>query len=198
MSVDRSQTPTALRRVAKEAAKWASHPSLQPRKRAADGACRARRGAAPGPFARSRTARAAGVEQRLLEDAKSTVLVCEDDVLLALHLQQVLTDAGHEPLWAADAHEAAFLLDSHAHSLSALLTDIDLGPGPSGFEVAHLARHRRPALPVIYVTAQPEAEVRRRGVNGSVLIAKPFDPDHLLTVLLSLIGPVVACLAMGA
>jgi len=195
MSVDRSQSPTALRRVAKEAAKWASHLCPQPRMRAAGGACRARRAAARGPFARSRSV---GVERRPAGEGISTVLVCEDDVLLALHLQQVLTDAGHEPLWAADAHEAAALLDSHAHSLSALLTDIDLGPGPSGFEVAHLARRRRPALPVIYVTAQPEAEVRRSGVSGGVLVAKPFDPDHLLTVLRALIGPVVPCVAASA
>lgn len=128
----------------------------------------------------------------------STILITEDDALLAMHLQQVLTDAGHETLWAADAHEAAALLDSHAHRLSGLLTDINLGPGPSGFDVARLARHRRPVLPVIYVTARPEAEVRRRGVRGSAMIAKPFAPDHLLEVLCTLIRPIFPCAAAAA
>lgn len=128
----------------------------------------------------------------------STILVVEDDALLAMHLQQVLTDAGHAPLWAADAHEAAALLDSHAHRLSALLTDIDLGPGPSGFEVARLVRHRRPTLPVIYVTARPYVEVRRGAVSGGAMISKPFAPSHLLGVLRALIERVVLCAAATA
>jgi DNA-binding NtrC family response regulator len=56
-----------------------------------------------------------------------------------------------------------------------LLTDIVLGTGMNGFDLADAARALRPNLPVIFIsgyTAVPEAEQRIRGA-GAPLLSKP-------------------------
>ena len=94
----------------------------------------------------------------------------------------VLRDAGYEIIEAFDAQEAADIIDRHG-DLAALVTDINLGPGEDGFDVARRAREAYPHLPVVFVSAAAGGRVQREGVDFSEFIAKPFHPQQLMEAL---------------
>ena len=67
--------------------------------------------------------------------------------------------------------------------LDALLTDIDLGKGPDGFDVARYARKLYPRLPVVFVSGTMGIHHAANGVEGSIFIAKPFHPVQVMKAL---------------
>jgi CheY-like chemotaxis protein len=83
-------------------------------------------------------------------DESPIVLVAEDESLVRDLIEAVLEDSGFALRLAATGREAIDALD--AQRVAALVTDIDLGAGCSGWEVAAHARARDPALPVIYMS----------------------------------------------
>jgi len=74
-------------------------------------------------------------------------------------------------------------LDSEADAFAALIVDINLGRGTTGFDVARYARRLNPSLPVIYVTGGLPRSVAVYGVPGGALVPKPFDRNLLLDTL---------------
>ncbi|WP_374989954.1 response regulator [Rhizobium sp. TH2] len=75
--------------------------------------------------------------------------------------------------------------------ISALVTDINLGSGPSGWDVARRAREARPDLPVVYVSGQHSAEWTVHGVPNSIMISKPYVPALLVTAIATLLNAAV-------
>lgn len=98
------------------------------------------------------------------------ILIVEDEVLIALELESLLQDAGHEVLGiAASADEAISMGDALGPDLA--FVDIHLADGPTGIEVARqLARH---GVMVLFMTANakriPDDFAQAHGV-----IAKPY------------------------
>lgn len=107
------------------------------------------------------------------------VLLVEDEALVAEVMQEQLADEGYRVVWAPDAFGALAVLERRAAGVDALVTDVDLGAGPNGFEVARRAREIDPALPVLYVTGQAEGLFANHGVSGAGLLPKPFQPAEL-------------------
>lgn len=60
--------------------------------------------------------------------------------------------------------------------LTALVTDINLGPGADGFAAARYARAAYPDLKVIYMSALSILRHAVERVPGSEFVAKPFEP----------------------
>ena len=58
--------------------------------------------------------------------------------------------------------------------LQGLATDIRLGAGPTGWEVAHHARKKYPDIAVVYTTGDGAADWFAEGVPNSVMLQKPF------------------------
>jgi len=77
------------------------------------------------------------------------VLLVEDEPLLGELMTEALIDQGFEVHAAGDAGDALRHLVSGAE-VDILFTDIDLGGGMDGAELAQLAREMRPKLPVVY------------------------------------------------
>lgn len=69
-----------------------------------------------------------------------------------------------------------------------LITDVDLGGGPSGWDVARHAREILPDIPVIYITGGSADEWSAQGVPGSILVAKPFAPAQIISAIASLLN----------
>jgi DNA-binding response OmpR family regulator len=67
-----------------------------------------------------------------------------------------------------------------ASSIDLLVTDIALGDGPDGWQVARRARARSPDMPVIYMTGGRGDEWRPQHVPMGVLLLKPFPIDQLV------------------
>jgi DNA-binding NarL/FixJ family response regulator len=61
-----------------------------------------------------------------------------------------------------------------------LFTDIDLGDGPNGLEVAAAAIARWSKVRVIYVSGQLLTDgMRALMVEGSTFMSKPYTPDQM-------------------
>lgn len=110
-----------------------------------------------------------------------SVLLVEDNATLRAMSQAMLAAAGYRVHVAADAAEALSRLDREP--LAALVTDINLGAGADGFDLARRARMADPGLPVVYVSARCADRFPRDGVTRSEFVAKPIAPWELLQAL---------------
>jgi CheY-like chemotaxis protein len=107
------------------------------------------------------------------------VLVVEDDPTICELLGDLLGAEGFETVCVATDREAYSVLPT-VPPFVALLVDVNLGAGTTGFDVARFARQVFPDLPVVYVTGQASPEsFNAFGVPGSVLVMKPFTADEL-------------------
>jgi len=114
------------------------------------------------------------------------ILVVEDEPLIRLVLTEALTDGGYSVLEAANGAAALELIDGLAN-LRGLVTDIRMGPGATGWEVAHYAREKFAGLAVVYVTGDSMAEWSANGVPLSTALQKPFASAELVTALANLL-----------
>ncbi len=112
----------------------------------------------------------------------SSILFIEDDQLCCLDTCEFLREHGYLITEAHNAAVAFDLIDGHA-PMEALVTDIDLGPGTDGFEVARHARSVYPRLPVVFVSGTAAARHLAEGVDGSEFVSKPFQPQQLMEAL---------------
>lgn len=105
------------------------------------------------------------------------VLFVEDDVLCALETGEALRDCGYDVLAVHNAGDALRVIDSQV-GFSALVTDVDLGPGADGFDIARAGRERQPHLAVVFISGTAAARHASEGVQGSLFVAKPFRPQQ--------------------
>ncbi len=110
------------------------------------------------------------------------VLIVDDDLILNFANCETLKDSGFDAVGVHCA-AAAFEAVEGAAELSALVTDIDLGTGPDGFEVARRARATNPHLPVVYISGTAEARFRSEGVERSEFLRKPVRPPEIVEAL---------------
>jgi DNA-binding response OmpR family regulator len=115
------------------------------------------------------------------------ILIVEDDFILNFSIRETLETFGYL-VQSVYCGEAAMEALNRRQYLSALLTDIDLGAGPDGFNVACCARAAYPALPVLFISGTAAAVHHERGVSRSEFIAKPFHPHQIVSALQRLIS----------
>jgi DNA-binding NtrC family response regulator len=75
------------------------------------------------------------------------------------------------------------LIDAHIDEAAGLVTDVRLGSGPDGWDVARHARHKKPDMPVVYMTGDSAANWAAEGVPKSLLLMKPFAPAQAITAI---------------
>jgi PAS domain S-box-containing protein len=103
------------------------------------------------------------------------VLLVEDDPEVIAVVRQFLTSMGLEVLPCADGQQALQALEDQPVDL--LLTDVFLGPGLRGTEVAAQARRRRPGLPILLMSGY-SGELLEDPLGWEVL-AKPYTRAEL-------------------
>jgi two-component system, cell cycle response regulator CpdR len=113
------------------------------------------------------------------------VLLVEDELLVRELVEEALADAGAEVQTADSGGAAKLLLEQRSFRADVLVIDINLGPGCDGFAVSRLARRFIPGVKVVYITGHA-GHLSRAGVEGSVLIPKPFDPDQVAQMVVAL------------
>lgn len=113
------------------------------------------------------------------------VLLVEDEVPIAFVVQEMLTSNGIDVILARDAHRALYELVRDIGRFDVLLTDVRLGDGPDGWDLARLARDIAPTLPVIYQTGDSASRWRTEGVPASALLRKPFTEAQLISAIAS-------------
>jgi DNA-binding response OmpR family regulator len=116
------------------------------------------------------------------------ILLAEDEDLLRLDAEEILTEQGFEVISVESGTQALAELDKDATRFDAIITDIRLGDGPDGWDVGHRARDLIAVIPVIYMTADSARTWASQGVPNSVLLQKPFVPAQLITAVTTLLN----------
>jgi signal transduction histidine kinase len=106
-----------------------------------------------------------------------TVLLVEDEPLIAGLIVEALADAGYQCLEARDAHEAMAITDD-GQRIDLLLTDIGLPGGVDGLTLAARLKSRQPGLKVLFASGHAEADAVQ--AQGAPLLQKPFDMNRLI------------------
>lgn len=116
------------------------------------------------------------------------ILLVEDDPLVLVAVEEMLSGAGFKVVTVDNGEDAVALLERDAGSVSALVTDIRLGSGLSGWDVGRRARELVPAIPVVYMSGDSAHLWTAHGVPGSILVQKPFVEAQLLTAIATLLN----------
>jgi DNA-binding response OmpR family regulator len=116
------------------------------------------------------------------------LLLAEDEFAVADLLNTALGDAGYEVITARHGHAAIKEIEADAARFRAILTDIHLGTGPEGWEIARRARELVPRMPIIYMSGESAEDWAAKGVPGSMMVAKPFAPAQLVTAISNVIN----------
>lgn len=116
------------------------------------------------------------------------VLVVEDEALICSFIEDALLDGGFEACSVRSGEAAMSTFRDGREGCRALLTDVNLGDGISGWELARQVREITPGFPVLYMTSASAPDWESQGVDGSVLIEKPFAPAQLAAALSQLLG----------
>jgi PAS domain S-box-containing protein len=112
-----------------------------------------------------------------------TILVVEDEAAVRSTVRRQLETLGHKVLLAESADAALPILRdaSRAAAIDVLLTDVVLGSGMNGIDLAEAAKVATPNLPVIFMsgfTAVAEAQ-QRISESGAPLLTKPSTLSQL-------------------
>ncbi|HEX8469750.1 MAG TPA: response regulator [Brevundimonas sp.] len=116
------------------------------------------------------------------------VLIIDDEPLISTMVEATFEDAGFEVRCVLDAAEAAQQIAELDTRLSAIVTDIRLGPGPNGWALAVDARTKLPLLPIVYMTGDSAADWTAFGVPRSILVQKPFVGAQVLAAVMTLMN----------
>ena len=122
------------------------------------------------------------VERRLLDAQRtidkqlaSRVLIIEDEPIIALDLENLVTELGHTVVGTAASRDEA-VKKALAERPGLVLADINLGEGGSGIDAVNDILNSFD-IPVIFITAYPEKLLTGERPEPTYLIAKPFLPE---------------------
>ncbi|MBW8784698.1 MAG: response regulator [Novosphingobium sp.] len=119
---------------------------------------------------------------------KLLLLLAEDEPIIQLAAQDVLEHGGYAVVTASDGIEAMAVIDEPSRELAGLVTDIDLGDGANGWQLAHRAREVFPLIPVVYTSGGSVGDWQAHGVPKSMMLAKPYADAQLLTAISTLLN----------
>ena len=115
-----------------------------------------------------------------MTDDPPLILIVEDDALVQLVAIDLLEEQGFRIQAASSAEEAVHALQSRRDKIDVLFTDINLGPGPNGFELARRARELRPEIRIVYASGAPQKDRTAQEAPGSAYLQKPYAIDQVV------------------
>lgn len=107
------------------------------------------------------------------KESRTSVLIIEDEPLIALELEQIATSLGHKVVAVATTMEEAVAAFAR-HDAGLVLADVQLADGSSGIDAVDEIMAIAP-VPVIFITAFPERLLTGSRTEPSFLISKPFN-----------------------
>ena len=113
-------------------------------------------------------------EQETDRQPATTVLIIEDETLIAHDLRRILSAMRHTVTAVARTRDAAVRFYER-DTPALILSDVMLADGSTGID-AVAAIHERAPVPVVYITAYPERLLTGEGPEPPFLISKPFTP----------------------
>ena len=109
--------------------------------------------------------------------ARSRVLVIEDEPIIALDLSNILEEMGHQVVGTAATRDEAVRLATELRP-GLVLADIRLADGSSGIDAVRMIL-RDFTVPIIFVTAYPERLLTGDRPEPAFLVTKPFAAETI-------------------
>ncbi len=108
----------------------------------------------------------------------SNIMIVEDEPLIAMDLEAIVSALGHKVVGNARTHEEALsMFDTHQPGL--VLMDVHLADGSSGADAAADILEKWPDQPIIFITAYPERLLTGQRAEPAFLITKPFTEEQV-------------------
>ena len=114
------------------------------------------------------------------EAVRGRIMVIEDESIIAMDLEAIVQDMGHEVVGVATTREQAVEIGMDM-APDLVLADIQLADDSSGIDAVNELLDRFPDMPVIFITAFPERLLTGERPEPSFLIAKPFTPPQVIS-----------------
>jgi DNA-directed RNA polymerase specialized sigma24 family protein len=121
----------------------------------------------------------AGAE--IAEQIAADILIIEDEPLIAMDLESLVTGVGHRVQAVARTHAEAVKAVA-ARKPGLVLADIQLADGSSGLDAVNEILSSI-SVPVIFITAYPERLLTGQKPEPAFLITKPFQPETVKAVI---------------
>jgi CheY-like chemotaxis protein/DNA-directed RNA polymerase specialized sigma24 family protein len=113
--------------------------------------------------------------REIAEQVATHVLIIEDEPIIALDIEAMVQELGHDVIGIARTHkEAVATIMTRRPGL--VLADIQLADGSSGLEAVNEILQIID-VPVIFITAYPERLLTGEKPEPAFLITKPFQPQ---------------------
>jgi CheY-like chemotaxis protein len=109
-----------------------------------------------------------------LASRPATILLVEDDMLIAMSTAEMLADLGHSVIEASSAQRALDILEA-GQRVDLIITDHAM-PGLTGTQLAEAVRRTRPELPILLATGYAEMPA---GHLNLPRLAKPYQQADL-------------------
>ncbi|GHA20544.1 hypothetical protein GCM10007989_14540 [Devosia pacifica] len=109
---------------------------------------------------------------------EATILVVDDDALIAMNTVDMLESLGHRVLEAYSGQQALEILAKE--QVNAVITDYSM-PGMTGIELAHKAREMQPHVAILLATGY--SELSEDPDDAFPRLEKPFDERRLVEVI---------------
>ena len=113
-----------------------------------------------------------------MSDKRNCLLLVEDDALVRMTVALMLEDDGFGVVEAATAEEALGLMRSGLDA-PVMVTDVDLGAGWNGMELADQLRALSPNLVIIFITGRMASLAGRSLGPREAVLPKPFEGSAL-------------------
>ena len=113
------------------------------------------------------------------------VMIVEDEMLLALDLEDMLLDAGYTVVGqASDMPQALAIAESMDGGIDVAIMDINLARGSNGVETAAALRQRW-NIPSLFVSGNLDERTRQMAMQWQPIgfVGKPYSEREVLTVI---------------
>lgn len=122
----------------------------------------------------------ASASDAIMDEIKTDILIIEDETMIAVDLELIVNDIGHNVVGVAKTEEEAVAM-ARAQKPGLVLADIRLADGSSGLDAVNRILPNL-EVPVIFITAYPEKLLTGERPEPTFLIAKPFLPETVKAV----------------
>lgn len=119
--------------------------------------------------------------KEIADQIAARVLIIEDEPLIALDIENLVTDIGHQVVGIATTRSEAIATAKETKP-GMILADIQLADGSSGIDAVNDIL-KDINVPVIFITAYPERLLTGERAEPTFLITKPFKPEMVKAVI---------------
>lgn len=118
--------------------------------------------------------------RELAAEIATDVLIIEDETFIAMDLESLVKNLGHNVIGVARTHTDAIAL-AKSRKPGLILADIQLADGSSGLDAVNELL-KTFEVPVVFITAYPERFLTGERPEPAFLISKPFQPAMVSAV----------------